>query len=233
MFCFFPASFISFTYTDKNCLFSWLTKKHSQFGTFSQPYFNGTFSNCLSQNSPAKGWPQRFHSRGTTGSSILDHDLGYLWRIHISGHSDFGFFNSVGASSILTWEKAFFASAACPAHPGSLGIAITFAAVICDADDPCSLNTAYDSESSFTMPPRSTTLPFVLFYFEALSPNSWDDKDPSMTQNELFCPFSLLQRLPLIFFVSDFRQLPCRYLLEFFPFLSTADFASGISLLEA
>ena len=39
-----------------------------------------------------------------------------------------------------------------------------------------------------------------------------------MTQNELFCLRSLLQRLPLFFFVSDFRQLPCRYLLEFSPF---------------
>ena len=35
------------------------------------------------------------------------------------------------------------ASAACPAHPGSLDmISMTFAAVIFDADDPCSVNTA-------------------------------------------------------------------------------------------
>ena len=33
------------------------------------------------------------------------------------------------------------------------------AAVICEADDPCSVNTAYDPESSFTMSPRSTTRP--------------------------------------------------------------------------
>ena len=64
------------------------------------------FSNCLSNNSPAKGWPYRFRSRGTTESSILDHDLGHLCRgrrIQMSGHSDFGFFNNFGASSILTW----------------------------------------------------------------------------------------------------------------------------------
>ena len=30
------------------------------------------------------------------------------------------------------------------------------------------------------------------------------------------------------FFVSDFRQLPCQYFPEFFPFLSTATLASGI-----
>ena len=35
------------------------------------------------------------------------------------------------------------ASAACPAQPGSLDImSMTFAAVMCDADDPCSVNTA-------------------------------------------------------------------------------------------
>ena len=54
-------------------------------------------------------------------------------RIQISGHYDFGIFNNVGASSILTWVLADTASAACPAHPGSLDIIpITFAAVICD-----------------------------------------------------------------------------------------------------
>ena len=67
--CFFPANFMSSTYTDKNNPFSRWTKRHSQFGIFSHPCFNRTFSNCL-----------RFRSRGTTGSSILDHDLGHLCR---------------------------------------------------------------------------------------------------------------------------------------------------------
>ena len=43
---------------------------------------------------------------GTTGSSILDHDLGHLCRgrrIQMSGHSDLGIFNHLGASSIFTW----------------------------------------------------------------------------------------------------------------------------------
>ena len=47
-------------------------------------------------------------------------------------------------------------------------ISMTFAAVICDSDDPCSVNTEYDPESSFKMSPRSTT--------------------------ELFCPYSLLHQ---------------------------------------
>ena len=56
----------------------------------------------------------------------------------------------LGASFILTWVFAHTASAACPAHPGSPEImSMTSAAVICDADDPCSVNTAYDPESSF------------------------------------------------------------------------------------
>ena len=61
----------------------------------------------------------------------------------MSGHSEFGIFNKFGASSIFTWVLADTASPACPAHPGSLDmIYMTFAAVICDADDPGSVNTA-------------------------------------------------------------------------------------------
>ena len=61
----------------------------------------------------------------------------------MSGHSDLVLFNHVGASSIFTWVQADTASAACPSQPGNLEmISVTFAAVICDADDPCSVNTA-------------------------------------------------------------------------------------------
>ena len=101
MFCFFPANLMSSTYRDKNNPFWRCTNKHSQLETFSQPCCNRIFLNCFSHNSPAKGWPYRFHSRGTTGSSTLDHDLGHLCfgrRIQMSGHSNFGIFNNVGAS---------------------------------------------------------------------------------------------------------------------------------------
>ena len=55
----------------------------------------------------------------------------------MSGHSDFGTFRYFGASSIFTWVLADTASAAFPAHPGSLEmISMTFAAVICDATNP-------------------------------------------------------------------------------------------------
>ena len=52
-------------------------------------------------------------------------------RIQMSGHSDFGFFNNCGASSIFAWVWADVASAVCPSHPGSLDMtSMTFAAVI-------------------------------------------------------------------------------------------------------
>ena len=102
-FCFLPANLMSSTCTDKNNPFSRCTKRHSNLETFSQPYFNRIFSNCLSHNSPAKGWLYRFRSRGTTGSSILDHDLGRGRRIQTPGHSDFWIFNNLWASSIFTW----------------------------------------------------------------------------------------------------------------------------------
>ena len=95
LFSFLPAIFISSTYTSENSPFWRCTNRHSQLETFSQPYFKVTFSNCISHNSPAKRWPYRFRSRGTTGSSILDHDFGHLCRgrrIQMSGHSTFGNF---------------------------------------------------------------------------------------------------------------------------------------------
>ena len=84
----------------------------------------------------------------------------------MSGHSDLGIFNNFGATFIFTWVKADTASAACPAQPGSLEmISMTFAADICDGDDPCSVNTAYDPESSFTISPHNTTRPLYFWCF--------------------------------------------------------------------
>ena len=66
----------------------------------------------------------------------------------------------------FTWVLEDTASAACPAQPGNLEIiSMTCAAVICDADDPCSVNTAYDPESSFTISPQSTTRPLYFWGF--------------------------------------------------------------------
>ena len=61
MFWFCPDYLMSSTYTEKSLS--------------SQEYYSRIFSSCLSQNSNAKGWPYRFRSKGTTASSILDHDF--------------------------------------------------------------------------------------------------------------------------------------------------------------
>ena len=47
-------------------LFSRCTNKHSQLGTFSQPYFNRIFSNCLSHNSPVKRRQEGGRGQGCT-----------------------------------------------------------------------------------------------------------------------------------------------------------------------
>ena len=64
----FQQIFKSSTYTDKNDPFSRCTKRYSQFG-ISPSHVSIDFSNCLTHNSPARRWPWRFRSRGTTGSS--------------------------------------------------------------------------------------------------------------------------------------------------------------------
>ena len=73
IFCSFPASLISSTYTDKNNPFS-VNEWTFTIWNFSHPFSRRTFSNCLSHDSSAKGWPYRFRSRGTNGSSILNHE---------------------------------------------------------------------------------------------------------------------------------------------------------------
>ena len=101
---FFPANLMSSTYTVQNDPFSRSTNKHSQLETFSHSFSKRIFSDCLSHNSPAQGWPYRFRSKGTTGSSTLDRDFGHLCRgrrIQRSGHSDFGIFS-------IIWEHLPF-----------------------------------------------------------------------------------------------------------------------------
>ena len=179
---------------------------------------------------PASGCPYKFRSRGTTGSSMFDHDLGHVCRgrrNHISGHSDFGIVNNYGASSIVTWVQADTASAACPAQPGNLAItSITFSAVICEADDPCSVNTAYATESSFTMPLRSTTLPLYFCDFRfRLSVLEVTNVHQCSKVHFLcdFCASSITSFLLLIF-----SSCHAGIVSSFCHSLSTAAFASGI-----
>ena len=60
-------------------------------------------------------------------------------RIQTSRHCDFAILSNLGASSNFTWVKADTESAVCPSQNGNLAItSMIFAAVICDADEPCS-----------------------------------------------------------------------------------------------
>ena len=51
-------------------------------------------------------------------------------------------------------------------------MSITFAAVMCDADDPSSVNTAYEPESFFTMSPSEYDSTFVFLISRVPTPNS-------------------------------------------------------------
>ena len=87
--------------------------------------------------------------------------------------------NSFEASFIFTSVQADTASLACPARPGSLEITPrTLAAVMCDAEDPCSVNTAYEPESSFTTSPRSTTPSSVVLKLLVQIRVFWDGTSP-------------------------------------------------------
>ena len=152
-----------------------------------------------------------------TGSSILDHDLGHLCfgrRIQVSGHSDFGIFNNDGASSILTWVSADTASAGSldkrpwllrPSFVMQMNLVLWILRKSLNHLSQCHLG---------------ARVFFCIFGTVAPTPNSWDDRCPVMTHGARSCPLSLLQR--------SFRQLPCRYFLEFSHPFSTASFASDM-----
>ena len=204
MFCFFPANFMSSTYTDKNNPFSRCTKKHSQLETFSQPYFNKIFSNWLSHNSPAKGWPYRFRSRGTTGSSILDHDLGHLCRggrIQMSGHSDLGMFYNFGASSNFDLGISRYCISCLSCAPWQSGYDIHD---FCCCHLRCwwSLFGEYCIRTWIMFHNVASEYNSTFCIFGALSPiqHFSDDTCPLMRKNEILRPSSLLHRSPLFYF---------------------------------
>ena len=124
-------------------------------------------------------------------------------------------------------EKADAASAACPAHPGSLAMtSITFAAGICDADEPCSMNSACEPESFLTMSPRSTTWPL---YFWCFGSNSallrWQ---MSIKVAKWTFLFSLCASGMTSFLLFTSSNCHAGTFSSFSQSLSTAAFASGI-----
>ena len=163
---FFPAMFLSST-----C---------SEIRFFSHPSTSRTSSNCLSHRKTASGWPKN-RSRGTNGSSMFAHDYVHLCRgrrIRIHGHLDFGI---LGASSIFTWASADTAWAVCPSQSGWLAMtSITFAAVICDADEPLFRDDCIGSRVVFYIVTSDHDSSFLLLKLLVLTPHFWDDRCPSM-----------------------------------------------------
>ena len=61
----------------------------------------------------------------------------------MSGHSDLEFSIICEHLPFLLGYTPILRPAACPSQPGNLEmISMILAAVVCDADDPCSVNTA-------------------------------------------------------------------------------------------
>ena len=126
---------------------------------------------------------------------MFAHDVGHLCRgrrIRTSGHLDFGILSNLGASSNFPWVYADIASAACPSQSGHLAMtSITSAAVIWDADEPCSVKTALALESSFTKSPRSTTLPLNFCNFDSNSAFFEMTDVRQCSKVDFFCVFVL------------------------------------------
>ena len=94
-------------------------------------------------------------------------------------------------------------------------MSMTCAAVIRDADDPCSVNTAYAPESSFTMSPRNTTRPLYFWCF--VSNSAFFKWHKSINDAKWTFLHSFPCFINHLFLVSDCRQLQYRNFLQFFP----------------
>ena len=195
-----------------------------------KPSPNRIFSNWLSHNSPAKGWPYRFRSRGTTRSSILDHDFGHVCRgrrIQMSGHSDLGIFSNFGASSIFTWCKQILRKllvlsnlAVCLWYPWPLLLTFVMLMILVQ------WILLQHPESSFTISPRSTTRPMYFWCFVSNSAFiKWHMSihDAKWT----FAPDVLASSITS-FLLLTFVRFHAEIFSNFSHSLSTAAFAAGI-----
>ena len=99
----------------------------------------------LSHTSQANASPERLRFSGTTGSPTKSQLCGLLALgklIQTFGQLSPERCSRSGASSTLAYVYALTASLACPEQPGNLGITRNLEAVTCDAEAPCSVNTA-------------------------------------------------------------------------------------------
>ena len=104
-------------------------------------------------------------------------------------------------------------------------ISMTFAAVTCDVDDHCSINTAYDLESSFTMSPRNRTRPLHFWCF--VSNSAFFKWQVSTSYAECTVMPSFLALSIPFFLVSDFCYVTCRNLFKFLPLFFQCCFCCG------
>ena len=165
-------SFVDFSYDP----LARLTNKHSQFKTFPQPCSNRTFSNCLSHNCPAKGWPD-FAQGEELGLTYWTMLLAICASVDVSKYLDIltlDFF--ITLMRLPCWpeyKRILHQLLVLDILEAFIFMSMTFAAVIWDADDLFSVNTAYEPVSSFTMSPRSTTLPVFLILRHQLRILKW------------------------------------------------------------
>ena len=101
---------------------------------------------------------------------------------------------------------------------------------MCDAGDPCSVNTAYVSESPFTVSPRSTTRP--LNFWNCGSNSEFLRWQTSMNDAKWTFRLSFLAST-IISFLFLTCQLPCRYSLAFLILSALLPLHLVFSLLEA
>ena len=133
----------------------------------------------------------------TTGYSMFAHDLGQLCRgrrIHTSGHSDLRILSNLGPSSNFTWVYADTASAACPSQAGNLAMtSITFAAVICDADEKDCIGSRVVLYNRLLQYHLGARLCLGTSGIWVPAPHVWSDRCPSMWQSGLSLCLSVLQ----------------------------------------
>ena len=179
---------------------------------------------AFSHNSPPKGFPYKFLSRKTTGSSILDHDFGHLCRgrrIQMSGHSRYLEFSIIFWSifhfdlgirrycvccfSIATRQSGDDIHDSCCRH---LWCWWPLFSEYCIRSRIIFYNVA--SENISTLEFLVSCLHFVIF---------------QMTYVHQWCKMNFCALRPCfidqLWFTSDFRQVPRRYIFKFLPFLIT------------
>ena len=109
----------------------------------------------------------------------------------MTGQCASGSWSSSGASSILTLVYALTASLECPEHPGVPEIASkTLGAVICDAEAPCSQNTAQFPDTARAISPLNT--PLSLYFLNLLSNWHFSRWQRSMSVATCTVPFAFI-----------------------------------------